>query len=392
MQLLVGILPKLSSFAMKKNKVFCFIQLYHISQAGGGAEVQTNFLAKELVKRGHEVHYICQRIYNEKVSLKSNINGIKMHWIPLQSNSIFKKNKLIYKNLCLIQPDYIIERMSSVFALAIIRYKKISNSKYIWICTDNIAPLKYKNIYSSYKNLNFMKFIIMFFKNLAIDFIRQKAVKVSDLSFYQNDIQKRIIIKNFKKKPLKIISGHPSLSTRCNIKKNFENQTVLWCGNLGMHKRPELFVKLSKEFEKSKIKFIMVGGHYDINYLNSLFKNKPQNLIVIGKVSFEESLNYFDKSTILVNTSFSEGFSNTYIQAWLRGIPTLVMGADPDGLIEINQLGYNCKSINSIVHKVNSLLNDKNSYTKMSEYVKCYAEKNHSIKVMSDHFLRSINL
>jgi len=374
------------------NRSFCFVQLYHISQAGGGAEVQTHYLSRELVKRGFDVHYICKNINFTKENQNKIINGVKVHWLNNKPTHNISNIKSIENKLNEIKPDFIIERMSSAFGQAIINYKKNNNAKYIWICTDNISCLKYKNLYSSYQKLNLIKFLYSIIRSIRIDLIRQKSIKCSDTIFYQNDIQKEMIIRNFNRKPLKIISGHPCVMQKESSGNNFENKIVLWCANFGKHKRPEIFIDLSKRFEQTNFKFIMVGGHPNQTYVEALLKDKSKNVKITGKISFKESLKYFNQASLLVNTSISEGFSNTYIQAWLNGIPTIVMGADPDGLIKMNQLGYNCKSINSMVHKVESLLNDKNSYSQMSKHVKCYAEKNHSIKVMSDHFLKSINL
>jgi len=61
----------------------------------------------------------------------------------------------------------------------------------------------------------------------------------------------------------------------------------------------------------------------------------------MGKLPFEETLKIFDGATLFVNTSKSEseGFPNTYIQAWLRGVPVISFDVDPDGVIAKNGLG-----------------------------------------------------
>tara|TARA_B110000114_G_scaffold80619_1_gene85244 strand:- start:3004 stop:4143 length:1140 start_codon:yes stop_codon:yes gene_type:complete len=377
----------------KEKRIFCFIQLYHISECGGGAEVQVNYLSQELAKKGFEVHYVCKSIhYNSKKSVVI-LNGVKIHWLPNKQNINRDNLNLIYDKLLEIKPAFIIERMSSAYGKSILRYKKINkNVKYVWICTDNLSPLKFKNVYSSFKNLSLIKFLYVLYKNYKTDIIRQKVIKNADYVFYQNTIQNSLIYNNFNREASLMVSGHPNTSKVSTAKERFKKQTILWCANLGTHKRPELFIELATKMQHTNFNFVMVGGHSDQNYVNKLLANKPKNLTISGKLSFEEALKYFDEATILINSSISEGFSNTYIQAWLRGVPTLVFGADPDNIIEKNNLGYNVATIAETIQQIETVFNNYNSYEMLSNNVYSYALENHSIKKMTDNFLKALYL
>ncbi|MTE26540.1 glycosyltransferase family 4 protein [Winogradskyella ouciana] len=375
----------------KSGSIFCFVQLYHISEQGGGAEVQSNYLAAELARRGCVVHYICKTINPDKIGTVSKINGTIIHWIenrPTHSKSSIKE---IYKILQIVNPEYIIERMSSAFGLAIIKYRQKYNCKYIWICTDNHSALKYKNVIQTYQKLNLIKFSYALRKSIYTDLIRQKAIRICDYVFIQNKVQKSLIQKNFNKKAFNMISGHPLSKSITSISERLQDKVVLWCANLGKHKRPELFVALASQMQHTNLKFVMVGGHSDKSYVKKLFANKPHNLIVTGQLSFSKALDYFNSAFLLVNTSISEGFSNTYIQAWLRGVPTLVFGADPNDVMVQNEIGYNVHNIKEAENNILSLLNNEILYKMIASNAYNYAKHNHSIKTMTDNFLKSIN-
>ena len=370
-------------------KSFCFVQLYHISERGGGAEVQSAYLAEYLAAENYDVHYICKSDKVKEVTSKV-IKAVNVHMIP-NYDGLSKANfDNIYNLLLEIKPDLIIERMSSSFGKPILMAKKIINAKYIWICTDNESPLKFKTIINYYNKLSYFKFLVVFYKAFITDLIRIKAIRNADYVFSQNDTQKRLIFDNFKRDSLRMISGHPEPKEEVPSKKRFENKLVLWCANLGKHKRPEIFVELAKALEKQNITCVMVGSHANKEYVKNLFKNKTDNLRVTGQLSFEDSLKWFNKATIFVNSSVSEGFSNTYIQAWLRGVPVILFGADPSDIVKKESLGFDVKDVNEAVMKIDSLFSNYDYYSERSNHVENYSMKNYSIKKMADNFLKNL--
>lgn len=369
---------------------FCFVQLFHISERGGGAEVQANFLAIELVRRGFEVHYICQTLNSLKVNQIDVISEYSVHWLD-NGNYWSKKNLNILKEkLIKINPDVIIERMSSAMGIAISEYKISFNKKYIWICTDNNSSKKYKNITENFKKLSLSKFLFSLPRSLKMDNNRQIAIKKSDVAFHQNLIQKNNLLNFFGKESFKMISGHPQPDIELNSTERFSMKTILWAANWGKHKRPELFMEIARELIDSPYRFVMLGGHSDKAYVSRLIAECPKNIEIKGQLSFEEASEYFDYSSILINTSVAEGYSNTYIQSWLRGIPTIVFGADPDQIIQKNNLGFDVVSVSEGVDKIKILLTSENIYDEISKNCLTFANNKHSIDIMTDNFLTVI--
>lgn len=375
-------------------RVFCFVQLFHITERGGGAEVQANYLATELVNRGYKVHYICMSIHSNKVNTTSKINGVNVHWLP-QKTSTAQENFRNIKNILLqLQPDYIIERMSSAYAWPILRAVKRNKAKYIWICTDNESPKYFRSLTNYYRKQSIPKFLYASKKAMQVDFIRMFANKKADIVFSQNNFQKNLIKRNFKRDSHKMISGHPIPEENISTAERFKNKTILWCANLGAHKRPELFVELAKRMKDTDLKFVMVGGHGNSKYVDQLFADKPENLTTTGRLSFDDALNYFDKATVFVNTSDpgGDGFPNTYVQAWLRSVPVLNFGFDPDNIVVNNDLGFSVTSIDEAEAWLLGLMNDYQSYNTLSQNVYNFGCQNHSIKVMTDNFLNCIEV
>lgn len=101
------------------------------------------------------------------------------------------------------------------------------------------------------------------------------------------------------------------------------------------------FVRLAELFPSEK--FVMIGGRPTLGD-GELFDEVKQkvlkipNLEFLGFQPFHVTEKYFDRCKVFVNTSTIEGFPNTFLQAWSRGIP-VISYVDPDDVIQKNDLG-----------------------------------------------------
>ena len=63
------------------------------------------------------------------------------------------------------------------------------------------------------------------------------------------------------------------------------------------------------------------------------------NLRLLPRLGRDDVLSLYGRAVAVVNTSWIEGFPNTFLEGWARGIPALSLRVDPDGVIERNALG-----------------------------------------------------
>ena len=138
---------------------------------------------------------------------------------------------------------------------------------------------------------------------------------------------------------------------------------VLWVANLRQLKRPDRFLDLAKAMPEYR--FHMVGGPVpgEEDFYRQIETNASglPNLTFHGKVSYLEIGRLFDRTRLLANTSEIEGFPNTFLQAWVRGVPVVTM-FDPDGLVSREALGSSHETVDQMVCGSASLLRSSDMY------------------------------
>jgi glycosyltransferase involved in cell wall biosynthesis len=132
---------------------------------------------------------------------------------------------------------------------------------------------------------------------------------------------------------------------------------VLWVSNLRSLKRPELALELARQLPG--VKFTLAGGpmpggqtyHDDVMAAAA----RLPNVTMLGAVRYRDTGALFDRARVFINTSSIEGFPNTFLQAWIRGVP-VVSFFDPDGLVQRLQLGRVAASVDDMREAIRGLL------------------------------------
>lgn len=135
----------------------------------------------------------------------------------------------------------------------------------------------------------------------------------------------------------------PNLLPIASTPSKNKNETfvALWVANIRPIKQLYQLLNLAKMCQvQSKIEFKVIGRKDIITTQESEELDSLRNVQYLGELSQEQVLKEMEVSNVLINTSVSEGFSNTFIQAWSRGLPVLSLNADPNRLIEQFKTGF----------------------------------------------------
>jgi glycosyltransferase involved in cell wall biosynthesis len=183
------------------------------------------------------------------------------------------------------------------------------------------------------------------------------GVRITDNFIVQNTKQADLLKTNYNK-------TNPLFIPLIWLEKNeveleiCKKDIILWVSNFRKLKRPEWFLKLA--LNKPEHKFVMVGNATDIELFEKCKKEafKISNIDFLGGLSFTETNSLFRKARLFVCTSETEGFPNTFLQAWMNECPVLTT-FDPSDLIKNFQLGVYCESYEDISNGFDQLTSEE---------------------------------
>jgi glycosyltransferase involved in cell wall biosynthesis len=350
------------------KKKLCVVMSTHWSWVLGGAEYQVSLIMKELVtNKDVNVTFITRNVDPTFSPNGYNIKKIKSSGFFSRYSKTFDVQSLL-SALNDEKPDIIYQRAGSAYTGICAWYAKKKKIPMVWHVSHDmdVDPKECvkKSILNSLEKL-FIRYGIRHSTNIIV----------------QTDNQAALLKKNYEIKANHIIRNfHPLPAQNCNKGNKIK---IVWVANFKPMKQPEIFVRLAKELENIiDAQFIMIGRNGNKSRYNELIKTIKtiKSLKYIGEKSQEEVNHIFLESHLLINTSKLEGFSNTFIQAWMREIPVLTLTVDPDEVIRKNKIGICAGNYETLKKSIIELINSPELISKMGKQGKNYANKHHSMK------------
>jgi len=112
------------------------------------------------------------------------------------------------------------------------------------------------------------------------------------------------------------------------------------------------------------------------------------NLEFLERVGFHEIDEYFQRAKVLVNTSDSEGFPNTFIQACKWATPILSLNVNPDGFLERYQCGKCAEGDWGQFVRMLTELAEPETQKEYGCNARRYVEEHHDIKRIIEEYKR----
>jgi glycosyltransferase involved in cell wall biosynthesis len=361
----------------KQKKKLCFLMPTHFDAGTGGAEYQVKLVMDNIGNnKDYDIHFLCRRLPPNAIP-NNNIWKIGLGNTLGKFGTYFDCPHLysVLKKLC---PDLIYQNVGCAYTGIAAYYAKTYGSTLIWhIASDvDIAPELHIRPWEN---------IIGLPERLILDY----GVRNAHIIAAQTWTQCMLLEKRYGRKCDAFIPvGHPVPE---KIISKSEKIKVLWIANLKPLKRPEIFVRLAQKFmHTARVEFVMMGrlapGLKGRENLLRQIENTP-NLKYIGQVPQEEVNRRLDQGHILVNTSRYEGFSNTFVQAWMRSVPVVSLSVDPDNILVRERIGFHSNTFERLCHDLKVLIQNRELRQDMGNRARNYACENHSVEKMVQSFL-----
>jgi glycosyltransferase involved in cell wall biosynthesis len=343
---------------------------FHGSYTGqiGGSELQQKLIGEALSKKGVQVLFISHDLgqpdflqeggltFIKSFSLSAGLPGIRFFHPRLTE---------IWKALIKAHADVYYCRAAGFLPGVLAVFCRMYRKKFVFAGASDTDFLPGHHLIPTQRDKLLYRFGIRRADAVIVQSARQQALLRTNFS------REGIVIRNF----------HNSIPRAL---PETEKRFILWVSTIRSLKRPMLFIQLARSLPRER--FVMIGGRDGSNpdlfqYVSEQCNALP-NIEFLGFQPFEVTERYFDQSKLFVNTSKHEGFPNTFLQAWRRGIP-VVSFVDPDDAIRNNGLGRVVTGNRLLHDAVRSTLDAPPDADKIREYF----QDNHASGV-AEQYLR----
>ena len=316
-----------------KSRKICFVGLDNyaflrpdlkIPDMGGGEAVQHCLLARQFVALGHDVSTV---VLDYGQTDDEEIDGIKIVKAHKPGAGI-KGLRFFHPRMsgvwgALRRADADIYYQSPAGALTGITaaYCRLHDKKFIFrIASDaNCIPGKQ---------------LIRFWRDRKI---YESGLRKADIRAVQTKRQKALLSRHYGLNSVIVNMVAERAEVDGDVRKTID---VLWVNHLRGVKRPDRFIQVARSLPEYS--FVMIGGasRGSEDLFGRIEREAAQtpNIKFLGSRPYSYVNDCLARSKLLLNTSDLEGFPNTFLQAWMRGVPVATM-FDPDDVVKSHKLG-----------------------------------------------------
>lgn len=338
----------------------------HRADTLGGSEIQCDFIATELVKRGYNVNYVAPEGDQEQYDTSYRV-------FPCRRESEDIANKVLET-----RPSIVYWRFNKHLFYSTVKKIKGEGIPVIFAASsvNDVDPWFFK------KEVGIRKKV----KKLLLSHLNHRGFRFIDaLTVNNKEYLNRL------KTPIQEFIPNGMKSEY--VAFNWPRPYCAWISSLKQIKRPEKMVALAKEFSNSGFDFLMIGEVQENHY--QWMKepdNLPDNLHYLGTKTPEEVNGILKTARLHIHTCYPEGFPNVFIQAWMQATPSVSLGFDPSNYIEEYKMGYHAKeNWDNFLNAIEELLQNEEKAALQGKNAKNFAESLFRIEKSVDDLENVIN-
>ena len=361
---------------------------YNFTPYEGGIQRVTDILTKELIKRGHNVYYLCG--CNEADG-KSYNTAAKLYYMDKPMKKKFDKKSILYYKelLCSLQINIIILQYP-IFqkSLFFLKYS-IENVGKISVFHNQPFPTLVNTKNSIIVRLRFK--IRSILRNYKYARLFSNAIRLSDKFCLLSDKFENRILKHISVDNSKLVAiNNPNIFNLCDENKFKKENILLFVGRISnIQKNVFGFVDVWEIISKNNPSWdaYVVGDGPDLCEVKKYVNDKK-----IERIHFEgyqkDVTFYYKKAKILCVTSFFEGWGLILPESMAYSCVPVVYGSFESvyDIVSDNVNGYIVSPFDKeeMANKIEYLIRNEKEYLRMSLNAKELSEKFDVVNIVDE--------
>jgi glycosyltransferase involved in cell wall biosynthesis len=368
---------------MRQKIKFCFLVGY-FPDCHGGAEHQAYLLSRYLDRGKYDIFFIStggnknglQIVGDDRIYFLKTMRCLKKFGRYYFANYHRIKQILQYE-----KPDIVYQRIGSSYTGLLAYFSSKLKFRFVW---SSASPNDVQKLRLNFNPLNILTNID--------ELLRVYGVKRAEKILLQSSEQEKLLKGNFSRDGL--ILRNSDFVPRINSDKLKKLNQLIWVGNIKSIKNPEDFINLVHKLKDTNITFVMVGRKGANKYQQKVeqLMDKQCNLVYFPGLPNEDVNSRIQESLLLINTSYREGFPNTFIQAWMRYVPVVSLHVDPDRFIQNYEIGFFANdNLDKMADFIRNIIANPEKLKEMGKRARAVAIEHFDIKNNHKLFLEIIS-
>ncbi len=215
------------------------------------------------------------------------------------------------------------------------------------------------------------------------------GLRHADCVVAQTVHQQELLRENFNRDSTVIPNcGPDGIKPAVVTKRTDPPKRLLWVGRWAPVKRLEMLLDVARRCQDVQIDIVgspSEGLQREYTHgLQERISTLP-NVNHVGYVAHSEIGKFYDRAAALICTSAVEGFPNTFIEAWQRGLP-VISTFDPDGVVASAKLGLVAQGADGLAGAISHMFELPQVWRQMSTRARQYFMANHSVDAIIPRF------
>jgi glycosyltransferase involved in cell wall biosynthesis len=339
------------------------------SDVVGSAEVQQALLARGLARRGYRVSMICADFGQPDGVVIDGVRVLTCHG-PVEGLPVVRffhpRSTGVWSALRRADADIYYQRTAGAVTGIVGLFARWHYRRFVY-ASDADLDLIRNQTWKEFQRRAGWRDRQLYFLGLAL----------ADAIVAQTPRQQRDCLQWWGRQATLIHSAYSGVDDACAD----PDGVILWVSALRRAERPELFLELARRLPR--FRFRMVGGVSAETDGQAFFADIARraseipNLEFVGFGPYAEIEEQFAAARLFVNTSDGEGFPNTFLQSWARGIPT-VSFVDTGSVVDRRPVVSVVSDLDQMTARVEALMSDNACWRRSGHTCRTCFERFHS--------------